>query len=162
VVAWAGAAAFGLLVVGLVTLAPVLRARGSVLLSQFIYQGFSTACHQIPERSFNVEGFPLAVCARCFGLYAGAAFGVFAYPLLRSLSRTDAPGRAWLMWAALPTSVDFALGVLGIWENTHLSRFLTALLLGAASAFYIVPGVVGLALRYGRGAAPRVSSGATT
>jgi hypothetical protein len=56
------------------------------------------------------------------------------------------PGRAWLLAAALPTAVDFALGFFGVWENTHLSRFLTALLLGAVTAFYVVPGVVDLGL----------------
>jgi hypothetical protein len=42
--------------------------------------------------------------------------------------------------------VDFALGFFGVWQNTHLSRFLTALLLGAVTAFYVVPGVVDLSL----------------
>ncbi|MCA1594754.1 MAG: hypothetical protein LC754_19425, partial [Acidobacteria bacterium] len=45
---------------------------------------------------------------------------------------------------ALPTTVDFALGFFGVWENTHLSRFLTAVLLGAVAAFFIVPGLVDL------------------
>ncbi|PYS78801.1 MAG: hypothetical protein DMF66_05055, partial [Acidobacteria bacterium] len=45
-----------------------------------------------------------------------------------------------------PTTLDFALGFFGVWENTHLSRFLTALLLGVVSAFYIVPGLVDLSL----------------
>jgi uncharacterized membrane protein len=158
--AWCFAAAVALLFVGAVALAPFLRARGWFVAAQVFYQGFSAACHQMPERSFHVEGFPLAVCARCSGLYAGALFGVLAYPLVRSLRRTDAPGRWWLLAAALPTSVDFALGVLGLWENTHFSRFLTALVLGAASASYIVPGAVGLAFRYGSVASRRVGEGA--
>lgn len=32
-------------------------------------------CHQQAERSLRVSGAPLPVCARCFGLYAGAALG---------------------------------------------------------------------------------------
>jgi len=51
-----------------------------------------------------------------------------------------------LALAVLPTTVDFALGFFGIWENTHWSRFLTALLAGAGAAFYIVPGLVDLGL----------------
>ncbi|HEU4597952.1 MAG TPA: DUF2085 domain-containing protein [Pyrinomonadaceae bacterium] len=140
-VVWGAAASLVALFVGIIVLAPALRARGFMLASEVIYQSLRVACHQQAERSFHFEGFPLAVCARCFGLYAGAAAGLVAYPLLRSLDRTDAPGRAWLLAAALPTSVDFALGVLGVWENTHLSRFLTALLLGVASAFFIMPGL---------------------
>ncbi len=140
-VAWGAAAALGALFVGVIVLAPALRARGFLLSSEAIYQGLRVACHQQAERSFHFDGFPLAVCARCFGLYAGALAGLLAYPLVRPLGRTDAPARAWLLAAALPTSVDFALGVLGVWENTHLSRFLTALLLGLTVAFFVMPGL---------------------
>jgi uncharacterized membrane protein len=146
-VAWS---AWGLVLAGaaglvaMIVLAPVLRARGSLLLSQAFYEFFRKACHQMPERSFHVAGYPLAVCARCTGLYVGALAGVAVYPLVRSLARADAPPRAWLFAAAVPTTVDFALGFFHIWENTHWSRFSTALLLGAASAFYIVPGLVEL------------------
>jgi hypothetical protein len=42
--------------------------------------------------------------------------------------------------------VDFVLGFFGVWENTHASRFLTALPLGVALAFCAVPGLVDLSL----------------
>ena len=142
--AWALTAAFVLGVLGLIVLAPWARANGHPFLGAVVYNGFSATCHQIPERSFHFEGFPLAVCARCFGLYVGGAAGVLLYPLARGLVRRDAPGRMWLLLAAVPTTVDFALGVSGIWENTHLSRFLTAVILGAAVAFYVVPAALDL------------------
>ncbi|MCA1594427.1 MAG: DUF2085 domain-containing protein, partial [Acidobacteria bacterium] len=138
--AWLMAATWALLFVGAIVLAPWAHAHGHTFLSQVIYNGFSAACHQMPERSFHAGGFPLAVCARCFGLYVGGAAGVLFYPLARGLTRRDAPARVWLLLAALPTTVDFALGFFGVWENTHLSRFLTAVLLGAVAAFFIVPG----------------------
>jgi uncharacterized membrane protein len=119
---------------------------GAVGVAGAIYKGFALVCHQMDARSFHVEGFQLAVCARCFGLYVGALAGVAAYPLLRRVERRDLPARAWLIAAAVPTTVDFALGFFGVWENTHLSRFLTALLLGVVSAFYFVPGLVDLSL----------------
>lgn len=142
--AWGAALAVALLLVGAVVAAPLLRARGGLFLSEVLYRGFRAACHQMPERSFHLWGFPLAVCARCLGLYAGALAALFCYPLLRRPTRTDAPPRAWLILATLPTAVDFALGVLGLWENTHWSRFLTALVAGAAAPFYLVPGLVDL------------------
>jgi uncharacterized membrane protein len=132
--------------VGLIVAAPLLRASGATGAAGAIYKGFGLVCHQINARSFHVEGFQLAVCARCFGLYTGTLMGVALYPLARSIGRRDLPARAWLIAAAVPTSVDFALGFLGVWDNTHLSRFLTALLLGVVSAFYIVPGLVDLSL----------------
>jgi len=147
---WAAAAGVAALFVSLILLAPVLRAGGWPLLSQLLYQSFRATCHQMPERSFHLLSFPAAVCARCLGLYAGALAGVLACPLVRrGLTRVEAPWRGWLFLAAVPTSADFLLGVAGIWENTHWSRFLTALVLGAGAAFYIVPGAVDLATRLG-------------
>jgi uncharacterized membrane protein len=36
---------------------------------------FSRVCHQDPVRSLWVGGVPMAVCARCFGIYLGGAAG---------------------------------------------------------------------------------------
>jgi uncharacterized membrane protein len=146
VVVWCALLAAALLLLGVVVLAPLLLANGRVGAAQALYIGFHTVCHQIPERSFHLGGFPLAVCARCVGLYAGGAAGVLLYPSARDLLRTDAPAREWLFLAALPTAIDYALGVTGLWENTHASRFLTALVLGAAAAFYVVPAIVSVGL----------------
>jgi uncharacterized membrane protein len=145
-VAWAAVAGLAALLVGLIVAAPLLRASGALELAEGIYRGFGAVCHQAGERSFHAAGHPLAVCARCFGLYFGALAGVAVYPLARPLAGRETPRRAWLILAAVPTCVDFALGFFGLWENTHLSRFLTALLLGVVSAFYIVPGIVDLSL----------------
>jgi hypothetical protein len=38
-----------------------------------VYRIGSLICHQRPERSFYLFGVPLPVCARCTGIYAGAA-----------------------------------------------------------------------------------------
>jgi uncharacterized membrane protein len=147
---WCALSALALAALGAVVLAPVLRDAGWAAAAQLVYLGFHAVCHQIPERSFYVSEFPLAVCARCTGLYAGAAAGVLLYPLARPLTRTDAPARGWLLAAALPTIIDLLLGVTGVWENTHLSRFLTALLAGAGAAFYVVPAFVDLGRRGAR------------
>ena len=128
----------------------MLKAGGFVATAQSVYGAFALLCHQMDERSFHVAGFKLAVCARCFGLYAGALLGALVYPLARPLVRRDLPARGWLLAAGVPTTVDFALGFFRVWENTHASRFLTASLLGVAVAFYFVPGAVDLALTPGR------------
>ncbi len=144
---WCALVAGALALVGVIVLAPIMLAGGWTGAARVVYLSFHALCHQIPERSFYVGNFPLAVCTRCTGLYTGAAAGVLLYPLARKLTRTDAPARAWLLIAALPTAIDFTLGITGLWENTHWSRFLTALVLGAATAFYIVPGLVDLGSR---------------
>jgi uncharacterized membrane protein len=143
---WAAAAGLAAGLLALIVGAPLLKAGGMNAAAEAVYGAFALACHQMDERSFHLLGFKLAVCARCFGLYAGALLGALFYPLVRPLWRRDLPARGWLVAAAVPTSVDFALGFFGVWENTHASRFLTASLLGVAVAFYFVPGVVDLAL----------------
>lgn len=144
--AWAAAAGLAALLSALIVGAPLLKAGGFGAAAEAVYGAFTLACHQVDERSFHVLGFKMAVCARCFGLYAGALAGALAYPLARPLLRRDLPGRGWLVAGAVPTAVDFALGFFHVWENTHASRFLTASLLGVVVAFYFVPGAVDLAL----------------
>ena len=122
--------------------APLLRSGGHGLSAFVVYRVFSPLCHQIPERSFHLAGYPLAVCARCTGLYVGGLAGLLLYPLARPLTNRSTPRRGWLFVAAAPTLIDFALGFFGVWDNTHWSRFLTALVAGAACAFYVVPGLV--------------------
>jgi uncharacterized membrane protein len=163
-VGWAAAAGLAAGFVVLIVGAPLLKAGGLPAAAEAVYGAFTLLCHQMDERSFHLAGFKLAVCARCFGLYAGALAGALAYPLARPLTRRDLPARGWLLAAAVPTSVDFALGFFRVWENTHASRFLTASLLGVVVAFYFVPGAVDLALssrRYlfgrNRNSQPRLS-----
>jgi hypothetical protein len=43
------------------------------LCSFFVYLIGSLLCHQLPERSFHLWGAQMPVCARCTGIYAGAA-----------------------------------------------------------------------------------------
>jgi uncharacterized membrane protein len=101
-------------------------------------------CHQIPERAFWIAGHPLGVCARCSGIYAGFTLAVLLYPLLasRRLLKSGTPRREWLILALAPTTIDFTLGITGLWANTHSSRSLTGAWLGAWAAFYVVPGVL--------------------
>src|SRR5215216_1069266 len=144
---WAVSAATVAGLVALVVVAPLAAAGGHGELAQVIYRAFGIICHQLPERSYFVEGHKLAVCSRCTGLYAGFAFTLLLYPLIRSLRTTTTPPRSWLLLAAMPLGVDFSLTFFGIWENTHTSRLLTGALLGSVAVFYVVPGLVDLSLR---------------
>lgn len=104
-----------------------------------IYTFFSYICHQNPERSFHILEHQFAVCSRCFGVYFGLLAGIVTYPLWRPVDSIDPLPRFWLFLSLIPIGIDWSLGVLGIWDNTHLSRFITGLILGVACAIYIVP-----------------------
>jgi uncharacterized membrane protein len=141
---WALATTIALAVLALIIAAPLTQSGNHAAFSHAIYKAFSFICHQIPERSFHVAGHQFAVCSRCTGLYAGFALAALIYPLARSLKRSDTPRRIWLILAAVPLLIDFALGYFSVWENTHLSRFLTGALLSSVAVFYIMPGLIEL------------------
>src|SRR5712671_410173 len=144
ILVWAGTCMIALAILSLIVVAPMSQAYGHPAIASSLYKTFSFVCHQIPERSFHLAGHQFGVCSRCTGLYAGFAVAALVYPLARSLQRTDTPSRRWLVLATLPLVVDFALGYFSIWENTHLSRFLTGALLSSVAVFYIMPGLIDL------------------
>jgi uncharacterized membrane protein len=147
---WLVSAAIVSFLVALIVVAPLAAAGDYGQLALGLYGAFSTLCHQLPERSYFIGAYKLAVCSRCTGLYAGFALTLILYPLIRSLRNTAFPPRSWLFLAAIPLAIDFSLTFFGVWENTHTSRFVTGLLLGSATVFYVMPGIIDLSLRRSR------------
>ena len=130
--------AWVLLIVG----APLLKANGLVAVSSPLYYFFSFLCHQIPDRSLHIAGEPFAVCSRCFGVYFGLLFGFAIYLLWRNIGDIEPLSKFWLFLSLIPISIDWSLTFFGIWENTHLSRFLTGMIVGVACSTFIVPALV--------------------
>jgi uncharacterized membrane protein len=141
-IVWAVTALFAVLWLVLIIAAPTLKANGLTQAANAIYTPFAYLCHQQLERSFYLFNEAFAVCARCFGVYFGVAFGVLAYPLFRSLGDLQPLPRIWLLLSPVPTTIDWALGIFGIWQNTHFSRFFTASVLGVGIAFFLIPGII--------------------
>lgn len=107
-----------------------------------IYSFYSYICHQVPERSFHILGHQFAVCSRCFGVYFGLLAGVITYRIWRPVDSVEPLPRFWLFLSMLPISIDWSLGFFEIWENNHVSRFITGLILGVACAVFIIPALV--------------------
>ena len=151
-ITYAAALAVALLFVSATIAAPLIEASGGdkTEVASFIYLAYTKVCHQIADRSFHIHGYPLAVCSRCFGIYAGYVLGLAVYPFVRSLVRTETPRRTWLLLALVPLAIDFAGDYAGVFDNTLLSRALTGLVAGAAGAFFTLPGFVSLAVASGR------------
>ena len=122
--------------------APIAKGDGLSWLSGPIYSFFGYLCHQLSARSFHIEGEQFAVCARCFGVYFGLLAGFLISPLWRPIDDIQPLPRFWLFLSLVPISVDWSLTVFGIWENTHLSRFVTGLILGVSCATFIIPALV--------------------
>lgn len=109
----------------------------------WLMHGFSTVCHQIPERSPAVNGTPLAVCHRCYGIYWGLPLAAL---LFLTLSRWESFLNKYagliLLGALAPTGLDWLLGVLGLWNNTPLSRLATGGFLGLVAGYYLARAMV--------------------
>ena len=134
--------------------APWLMRRGDALTATVLYRGFALVCHQRSERSFHWYGWPLAVCARCSGIYAGALLGLLLYPGWRNLTAPVLPARRYLMLAVAPLLLDWMLGALGVIDSHAVIRMATGLLAGGVATFYLLPVVLAL----GRGREPFTQS----
>jgi Predicted membrane protein (DUF2085) len=64
------------------------------LLSFGTYLVGSLLCHQRPERSFVLWGSQMPVCARCTGIYAGAALAALALLFVARLKPSRSRGAA--------------------------------------------------------------------
>jgi uncharacterized membrane protein len=79
-----------------------------------VYGVAQVVCHQRVERTYHFGGVPLPVCARCTGIYAGAALAALAVGVSRWRRRMAGFSRfgreRWLLFAAaLPTVVTVIL-----------------------------------------------------
>jgi uncharacterized membrane protein len=94
----------------------------------------SVVCHQIPERSFHLAGAQLPVCARCTGLYLGAALGLALWATSGWRSRARWSNRTALTALAVsgaPTAFTVATAWLGIADPPNAWRAILAAPLGA-------------------------------
>jgi uncharacterized membrane protein len=121
---------------------PIAKANGYIGISSPLYSFFSLMCHQMPDRSYHIDGEKFGVCSRCFGVYFGLLFGFLVYPLWRRIDETEPISRVWLFASLVPIGIDWSLGVFGIWANTFTSRTITGLILGFACAIFLVPAAV--------------------
>lgn len=141
---WSFAAALTAAWLLLIVAAPVGRSDG-ISGAEGLYGFFGFLCHQQPDRSLHLGAEPLAVCSRCFGVYVGLFAGIVAYPLWRQIDNTEPLAKMWLILSLVPVTIDWSLTFLGVWDNTHTSRLLTGMVLGAACGTFIMPSIVEIA-----------------
>jgi len=107
-----------------------------------VYMLGSVICHQIPTRSFELWSQPLAVCARCCGVYTGAAL-IAIYAAAAGTARLRAAGggaatRVFMAIAALPTlatlTYEWTIGT----APSNIVRAVAGLSLGAAASAIVL------------------------
>jgi uncharacterized membrane protein len=120
-------------------------------LATAIYAIGSVICHQIPERSFHLAGVQIPVCARCVGIYAGAATaasihvlaGVGAHSTRWRILGPRTARRVFLV-SALPTLITVALEWGGAWRGTNIVRAIAGMALGVGGALVVMGAVATL------------------
>lgn len=123
---------------------PFLARLDSPALVTFVRELYEPTCHQITSRTIILFGTPLAVCARCAGIYSGALAGLVALGLARKSGERETPPRWVLLAAAAPAVIDFSLGTAGLVTTSNLLRFATGAIVGIAGAFFVYPGILSL------------------
>jgi len=126
-------------------LAPWLEHRGSPA-GSWLRLAFAPTCHQQPDRCLDLGDGPLAVCARCAGLYVGGLLGLLATVLSGVRWRPTVPV---LLATSLPTVLDVAAVLIGLPSLPNWPRFLVAVAPGAVFGLLLADAVVDLAGRIG-------------
>ena len=109
------------------------------LMVALVYSVGSVVCHQLPDRSFFIDGRQLPVCARCTGLYLSGVAGIAIWIVAKSLRRWRAMqvrprvARQIIIAAAIPTAISYVTGVAGLWDGSNLTRAALAVPLGLAA-----------------------------
>lgn len=108
-------------------------------LGSWIYLAFRPMCHQMAERCLDLGAGPLAVCARCAGLYLG---GMVALLVAAIAGRAvGAPSPRVLAMIAAPTLIDALLALTRLPHLPNWPRFAIALPVGYALGAALASGV---------------------
>jgi len=112
-------------------LAPLFAPDGITL----FYDIFSPVCHQEASRCLTINGYPLALCARCTALYAGIGIGAIFLPTRHSLFAVNY--LALFIIALCLVCIDILLEQIGVYENMFELRMATGFLLGITIAPFL-------------------------
>jgi uncharacterized membrane protein len=94
----------------------------------------SFVCHQLPERTLQIGGHLLPLCARCTGIYSGFLIGIlFQMAVRKNLNRLPSLRITAVCILFILALVTEAVGEkMGLWELPGQARFLLGLLCGSA------------------------------
>ncbi|CAB3289280.1 conserved membrane protein of unknown function [Methanocaldococcus lauensis] len=109
------------------------------LISIYLYTIYSPICHQLPQRSYFIFGYKMAVCARCFGIYTGFLAGMIIYPFVKKLNDFKLPHKKYLIISLIPMVIDGTTQLIGLRESFNELRFITGFIAGFVVVYYILP-----------------------
>lgn len=98
---------------------------------------FSGVCHQLPDRSFYINGGPMAVNSRCFGVFLGLFVSWMLIPVFRKFPLKQSNAIIILLFAVMLQIIDYTGNLFEVWENTNNSRAVLGGILGLVSFLVI-------------------------
>lgn len=107
---------------------------------------FRILCHGMPERSLDLFGVAMPICARCAGIYLGLLTGLGAFLLSVAAGSSGRRGnqaaprfsRIWLLIAVAPLAIDGITQATGLRESVNLLRVATGLLAGMGFGLWVL------------------------
>ena len=115
---------------------------------------FRFLCHGLPQRSLELFGTTMPICARCTGIYAGLLAGVIVFVLIgRSRgARLSSPApfsahfkpahfRTAMLIALLPMAIDGLSQAAGLRESTNALRIVTGVVAAFAFGLWVLSSV---------------------
>lgn len=106
-------------------------------------------CHRIAERSFQIDGVPLALCARCTGIYLGVLVGYLIAIARGRLRAGRLPGRAIILTLigfgvamgldGVNSYVQLFPGTQGVYPAHNTLRLITGMYCGIAIIHLMLP-----------------------
>jgi uncharacterized membrane protein len=106
---------------------------------------YTPACHQDPERCFQIGRGVQAICARCAGLYWGGVAGLLVATFF-VVGRAVRMRPVWLAIAVGPTVIDALLPWAGLPQLAALPRHLLAWPAGFVAGLFLAVGIADLAI----------------
>jgi uncharacterized membrane protein len=130
---------YGVTVLGLATLAPLLESRGHQTAARFIYLPFRLICHQRDDRSFHLAGEQMAFCERDVAIVSAAILTGLTFAVLRHRHSLPRIGFGALVALALPMALDGGTQLVGLRESTPELRVLTGMLFSLGLGWFALP-----------------------
>jgi uncharacterized membrane protein len=138
-----------------ILLSPYLMSTGDptlVAIAGAIMAGYHPTCHQIPDRCLFIFGHQMAVCSRCFAIYASFLAGGLLFYFLRNKLKPfhifyyfllcvpmGIDGTAQLFGVPLPRGIGPGMQLVWTTLSNNELRVVTGAIFGLGSALFVMP-----------------------
>ena len=109
------------------TLAPIMAYLKQYDLSAILTSTYMYSCHQQPDRSFWLFGYPMALCSRCYGFYMGVSAACIA-ALLNKLKISIKVFIILTIFCIIDIIINFGLG--HRLNTGNITRFIVGIFMG--------------------------------